>query len=294
MKNILVIDDENPVRDVLNIVLTEKGYNVYEATDGKIGIKMFMDETPDIVLTDVKMPEMSGIEVTKNIKEIKADADVVVMTGYGTEELVIEALRSGASNYIKKPIRFTELFNILDNIILKRENRKRFEVNKEIITYEKKSMLLENDLSKLWGSVNQVLLNLPSRIDDRSIEGIKLGLYELLVNAIEHGNLGITYDDKKEALENNTYGELVTERLNEAKRRGKKVRIESTYDKEKVVIEIHDQGQGFDYKQLPALSDPEAIMAAHGRGILLASLYYDTIEYRKPGNTVVLTKKIPQ
>ncbi len=109
MKKILIIDDENLVRSVINIALTNNGYKVYEADNGKTGIQMFIDIDPDIVITDVNMPEMSGIEVTKNIKENKVDADVVIMTGYGTEELIIEALRAGASNYINKPVDFKEV-----------------------------------------------------------------------------------------------------------------------------------------------------------------------------------------
>ena len=125
MKSILVIDDEKSIRDMLRAGLTQYGYNYFEAPDGKSGIEVYKQNKPDLVLTDVKMPEMSGIELTKHIKGIEHNADVVIMTGYGSEELVIDALRSGASNYVKKPISLNELFNILDSLILKRERRKK-------------------------------------------------------------------------------------------------------------------------------------------------------------------------
>ena len=291
MKKILIIDDENLVRSVINIALTNNGYKVYEADNGKTGIQMFIDIDPDIVITDVNMPEMSGIEVTKNIKENKVDADVVIMTGYGTEELIIEALRAGASNYINKPVDFKELFNILDSIILKRENRRLFDVLKDVVVFEKKSLVLDNDITKVWGTVNQILFNLSPSIERKKIEELKLGLYEILVNSIEHGNLGITYDEKKEALENNTYNELVTRKLKEANEQKKVVNIQTVYNGEELVVEIIDQGKGFNLKELPQLSDPDTLLAVHGRGILLASLYFDKLEYKEPGNVVTIVEK---
>ena len=291
MKKILIIDDENLVRSVINIALTNNGYKVYEADNGKTGIQMFIDIDPDIVITDVNMPEMSGIEVTKNIKENKVDADVVIMTGYGTEELIIEALRVGASNYINKPVDFKELFNILDSIILKRENRRLFDVLKDVVVFEKKSLVLNNDITKVWGTVNQILFNLSPSIERKKIEELKLGLYEILVNSIEHGNLGITYDEKKEALENNTYNELVTRKLKEANEQKKVVNIQTVYNGEELVVEIIDQGKGFNLKELPPLSDPDTLLAVHGRGILLASLYFDKLEYKEPGNVVTIVEK---
>jgi YesN/AraC family two-component response regulator len=292
MRKILVIDDEHPVRDIMKTALTGKGFEVFEASNGKNGISEFEERDPEIIITDVNMPEMTGIELTKQIKDLNPEADVIIMTGYGTEELVIEALRSGASNYIKKPIQFNELFNILDNIILKKENMKRFVVSKDVVLHEKKHLVLGNDMLKVWGTVNQIVFNLPPTLHDKTVEGIKLGLYEMLVNAIEHGNLGITYDEKKEALEAGNYSTLFEKRLKEAIAKGKVVGIESTYSGDELVVIIRDQGPGFDYRNLPSLTEPDALLSAHGRGILLASLYFDTISYEDPGNAVTLVKKL--
>ena len=136
MKKILIIDDEKPVRDVLNIALSEEGYESFQAPSGEQGIELFKSSEPDIVITDVMMPGIDGIEVTKRMRAHRDDIDVVVMSGFGTEELVVNALRAGASNYLKKPIVFDELFKILDDIIFKRENRKRHEISREIVKSE--------------------------------------------------------------------------------------------------------------------------------------------------------------
>jgi YesN/AraC family two-component response regulator len=292
MKKILIVEDEDQVRDVLKVALTDKGYTVYESENGKQGVQMFMDCLPDIVLTDVNMPGISGIEVTKRIKEKQSDADVVVMTGFGSEDLVIEAIRAGATNYLKKPVSFDELFNILEHIVFKRENRKRFEVIKEGVVFEEKTVRLNNDIEKIWGVVNQVLYNVPAFLGERTIEGLKLGLYEILVNAIEHGNLGITAEEKEESLKNNTYDELMTSRLNMAREKKKMVTVNSHFEAKKLTIQVRDQGNGFNHKKLKSLSHSETIMGVHGRGIVLTSLYYDNMEFKGQGNTVILEKKM--
>jgi YesN/AraC family two-component response regulator len=292
MKKILIVDDEYTVRDVLNMALSKNGYIVYEAENGKQGVQMFIDCVPDIVLTDVEMPGISGIEVTKKIKETQSDADVVIMTGYGSEKLVIEAIRAGATNYLKKPVSFDELYNILDHLIYKQENRKRFEVIKEGVIFEKKTVTFNNDITKVWGIVNQILYNIPAFLGERTIEGLKLGLYEIIVNAIEHGNLGITAKEKEESLKNNSLSDLMSSRLNMARENKKNVTIHSLFEDNKLTIEIIDQGAGFNHKELESLSDSETIMGIHGRGIVLTSLYYDNLKFDGKGNRVILEKNL--
>jgi YesN/AraC family two-component response regulator len=291
MKSILVIDDEKSIRDMLRAGLTQYGYVYYEASDGRNGIEVYKRSRPDIVLTDVKMPEMSGIEVTKHLKGIEYDADVVIMTGYGSEELVIEALRSGASNYIKKPISLDELFNILDGILLKRERRKKSEIIKDVVVYEHKKLVINNDITQIWGVINQLLFNVPEKTGEAMLEGMRLGLYEIILNAIEHGNLGISYEEKSEAIQNNSYLELLESRSNDLVRKQKRIFIDCTTDHSGLSVEIRDQGKGFDLHEYGGLDSQEEMLRAHGRGIFLASLYFDKLEYAEPGNTVVLLKK---
>jgi DNA-binding response OmpR family regulator len=294
MKKILIIDDEKPVRDVLNIALSEEGYESYQAPSGELGFKLFKSSDPDIVLTDVMMPGIDGIEVTKRMKAQRDDIDVVVMSGFGTEELVVNALRAGASNYIKKPIVFGELFKILDDIIFKRENRKRFEISREIVESEYKNIVIGNDVSRVWGAVNQVLFNAQAVTDPNTLEGMCIGLYELLINAIEHGNLGISFQEKSDVLQNNTYRELLECRMKRADSEGMVVRIESDYSPASISVEIRDEGEGFDLRTLPELTDAEAILSDHGRGILLATLFYDSVDYSEPGNCVKVSKTFPK
>ena len=117
-------------------------------------------------------------------------------------------------------------------------------------------------------------------------------LGDCVLNAIEHGNLGISYEEKSQALQNNQYLNLLTSRTNEQSRRDLKIFIDCSFDREHIGIEIRDQGEGFDYKELANMDDSERMLKAHGRGIFLASLYFDKLEYEDPGNKVRLSKKI--
>ncbi len=104
MSKILVIDDEESIRLLLKVSLSHKGYDVILAQDGEEGIKAFQESRPSIVLTDVKMPGMDGIEVLKQIKRLDPDTRIIVITGHGEMESAVEALQLEASDFINKPI----------------------------------------------------------------------------------------------------------------------------------------------------------------------------------------------
>ena len=102
---ILVIDDEESIRILLRISLAHKGFEVLTAEDGGKGIEVFKQERPPIVITDIKMPGIDGLEVLKEVKEVDPDTRVIVITGHGDMESAIESLKFEASDFINKPIK---------------------------------------------------------------------------------------------------------------------------------------------------------------------------------------------
>ena len=104
MKKLLVIDDEASTRDLLKMSLESDGYTVFVAEDGPKGLEIFARENPPVVLTDIKMPGMDGIEVLRKVKEQSPDTEVIVITGHGEMNLAIQALHLEASDFINKPI----------------------------------------------------------------------------------------------------------------------------------------------------------------------------------------------
>ncbi len=104
MSRLLLIDDEEGIRNILSLSLRRDGYQVLTAEEGGKGIEMFRQNLPLIVLTDIKMPGMDGIEVLKRVKKIDPDTEVIVITGHGDMEVAIQALQLGASDFITKPV----------------------------------------------------------------------------------------------------------------------------------------------------------------------------------------------
>ena len=104
MKKLLVIDDEASTRDLLKMSLESEGYTVFVAEDGPKGLEIFARENPPVVLTDIKMPGMDGIEVLRKVKEQSPDTEVIVITGHGEMNLAVQALQLEASDFINKPI----------------------------------------------------------------------------------------------------------------------------------------------------------------------------------------------
>ena len=105
MEKLLLIDDERPILETLGLSISSEGYEVFTAENGKEGLKIFDREGIKLILTDIKMPVMDGIEVLKKIKESGKEAEVIVITGHGDMDSAIAALRYGASDFITKPVR---------------------------------------------------------------------------------------------------------------------------------------------------------------------------------------------
>jgi PAS domain S-box-containing protein len=129
MDKLLLIDDEPDILRVLSMSLKADGYAVVTAANGNEGIAAFEKELPDIVITDIKMPGMDGIEVLKNIKALSADTEVIIITGHGDIENAIEALKHGASDFINKPVRDEAL-----SIALRRA-REKFDIRQQLKEY---------------------------------------------------------------------------------------------------------------------------------------------------------------
>ncbi|MCG6895202.1 MAG: response regulator [Desulfobacteraceae bacterium] len=133
---VLLIDDESDIREVVAIALEDAGYEVIAAADGAEGVRRCRSESPQIVLTDIRMPKMNGIEVLEAVKAIDPSIEVVVVTAFGEMKLAVAALQLDASDFITKPINDEELLLALDRA------KKRFESRRQLRDY---TALLERE-----------------------------------------------------------------------------------------------------------------------------------------------------
>src|SRR5690606_28967525 len=115
MARILVIDDEQSIRETLEEILKFEGYEVETASNGKEGLELINNKGYDVILSDVKMPGIDGIELLEKSREIAADTPVVMISGHGNIELAVEAVRKGAYDFISKPPDLNRLLITLRN-----------------------------------------------------------------------------------------------------------------------------------------------------------------------------------
>src|SRR5579872_920676 len=103
MSNILIIDDKKAIRKTLSEILSYEGYKIDEAGDGEEGLKKAKEKEYDVILCDIKMPKLDGIEFLEKVKETNPDVPVIMISGHGTIETAVEAVKKGAYDYISKP-----------------------------------------------------------------------------------------------------------------------------------------------------------------------------------------------
>jgi len=166
---ILLVDDEEDIRDVLSVSITDMGYAVHEAETGEQAIGIFRQIDPPIVMTDIKMPGMDGIELLQRIKRENPDTEVVMITGHGDMDLAIKSLKFEATDFITKPINVEALEialkRVQDKIVMKRQ-LKAYTQNLEALVREKTE--LQDHLSSLGlmiGSISHGIKGLLTGLD---------------------------------------------------------------------------------------------------------------------------------
>jgi DNA-binding NtrC family response regulator len=171
MANILVIEDESAIRRVLIKILSEENpsYTVFEAEDGLAGIEMAKNNDFDLVLCDIKMPKMDGIEVLEALKTIKPEVPIVMISGHGDLELAVKTMRMGAFDYLSKPPDLNRLLNIVRNALDKKhlvvENKRlKRKVNKafQMIGENKAILQIKDMIEKVAPTDARVLITGPN------------------------------------------------------------------------------------------------------------------------------------
>ena len=185
-EKILLVDDEEGIRKVLGISLSDSGYQVFTAKSGEEALSIFKEQDPPIVLTDIKMPGMDGIELLQRMKEENPDSEVIMITGHGDMELAIQSLKHEATDFITKPINDDALGIALkrakERISLKTQ-LKEYTENLEKLVAEKTKQLVE---AERMAAVGQTVAGLAHAI--KNITGGLTGGIFVLEKGIELDN----------------------------------------------------------------------------------------------------------
>ncbi len=171
MAKILVIEDESAIRRVLVKILTEESdkYEVFEAEDGLLGIEMIKNEDYDLVLCDIKMPKMDGVEVLEAVKKIKPEIPIVMISGHGDLDTAVNTMRLGAFDYISKPPDLNRLLNTVRNALDRKELvvenkrlKKKVSKNYEMIGESKAISNIKEIIEKVAATDARVLITGPN------------------------------------------------------------------------------------------------------------------------------------
>jgi DNA-binding response OmpR family regulator len=293
--NILIVDDDEIVREVALSVLGPCGYGLDTAADGLAAWeKIDSDSTSfDLMLLDKQMPRLDGISLLKRLRSDCRfhDLPVIMLTTDSHQEDIIEGLAAGASYYLTKPSTADVLTLVIKNAL--DEFRQKRELRAQIGRHKNNLNLLRRaDFScRTLSEARDLALFLADATMDptRTVTGYS----ELLINAIEHGNLGISYAEKSQLLSEGRWLEEVEARLQHPDYSCRKVDV--TLEKTAVAcnVTITDQGKGFNWKTYIEFK-PERAFDLHGRGIAMSrTISFDRLEYLAHGSSVVTTVWLP-
>jgi CheY-like chemotaxis protein len=293
-RQILVVDDEIINLQIIREYLEDTQHHLELVTSAELAWERLTsgDQPFDLVILDRMMPGMNGIEL---LKQMKADArfaaiPVIMQTAATAPEQVREGIEAGAYYYLAKPYEPETLLAIVRAALTDVEVRA--QAREEVTTHVKAMELLANAEFRFQtlaqvGPLIQVLASLCSRP-----ELVASGLSELLVNAVEHGNLGISYAEKKRLRLENIWEDEVARRqgLPEYCERSVVVRVARRPDH--IEFTVIDEGTGFEWQRYLDF-DPERATDPNGRGIAMARmLSFASLQYRGCGNTAIATVRV--
>lgn len=294
---ILVVDDEPLNLDIIEEFLTGNGdaYVVETANDGVEAMEK-LEADPnryDVVLLDRMMPRMSGMEVLEKMSahhELKY-IPVILQTAKVSREDILEGLKAGAYYYLTKPFTSDILHSVVKTAVKDRGFNKALLASLNVTRSSVK--LMQNARFKFQNLEDvQAVSSLVACTCDEA-DKIALGLSELMINAIEHGNLGIGYEEKSELRKQDLWEKEINKRLSFPDNQEKFAYLDVENSPEMVVFTISDQGDGFNWEDFLDF-DTTRVMDNHGRGIAMANkLYFSTLEYMGKGNIVRISVQKP-
>ena len=291
---ILVVDDERVICDLLMELLSENhNFELLSAGDGETALQICSEREVDLVFTDLRMPGMGGLRLLAELKKIVPETPVVILTGYGSKEDVIQALRLGASNFLLKPNDVENVASIAEKILSMRQRKRLGEELFQFFEEEQHCFILPSSLRYALPLIDfltarLVVLGISSHAE---LKNIRLALDEALVNAVVHGNLEISSEMKGNTLTDLVrYDEEVRNRCLMPPFCSRKVIVKSQIDRKRAKFIVQDEGKGFDHRSLPNDFSNVDNLGSYGRGLLLIKTFMDEVTFNDSGNTITMVK----
>jgi CheY-like chemotaxis protein len=291
-KKILVVDDEEFNLDILNEYLQDAGFQTVTAKNGLEALSTFDENLPfDAIVLDRMMPIMDGMQFMKTVKGLEKykNIPIIMQTAASSSAQIMEGIAAGVFYYLTKPYEKTTLLTILNAAL--EQHITHTTVRNELVAYKKAIKLLAEGSFNFRTLEEAKDLSLMISMAFPEPDKILFGLNELTVNAIEHGNLSITCEEKKDLLSKAMWQQEISNRLNSPQYSNKVATLEFNITATDYEITIKDMGKGFDHTKYLTF-DPARLTDPNGRGIAMTKMYsFDSLEYKGSGNEVVCRVK---
>lgn len=286
--SLLILDDEPLNLEIIGEYLSDSGYQLSFFDDPEVAWSE-LDANPrkfDVIVMDRMMPKIDGLTLLRRIKadERMRHLPVIMQTAAASPDQVSEGLASGAHYYLTKPFRSDALLSIVRAAV--QDGARWADISLRIANHSKAiGLLAEGDFLVRTLEEAQALSALIALGADDP-DSVVLGLSELLVNGIEHGNLGIDFQTKTRLKSEDCWLEEVIKRLEWPENVGKRVRLHLRNAAGEISVRIEDEGAGFEWQRFLELS-PERAFAPNGRGIAITRMMaFKSMEYLGRGNVV--------
>lgn len=289
MAMVLVVDDSEMDRRLVGKLLEETGeFEVRYADDGQTALEMIDRQEPDVVVADLRMPRMDGIELVTHLHMKHPRVPVILMTAHGSETIAAQALERGAASYVPKSQLSERLVETVRDILALARADRTYERLIECSTRSQFEFSLHNDLSLIDPLVDLVQQMVSSMGVCQPPEQLRVGvaLEQALQNAMLHGNLELTSDEIH--LPRSRREELVRERQGRAPYRDRRVFVQITITPDEAKFVVRDDGRGFAVEQVLAQS---GFQQETQRGLVLMRTFMDDVRFNDRGNEVVMTKR---
>lgn len=286
---VLLVEDEDIVAGFIEHTLAGNRLDVIRTADAESAWQKLEGNSDGFgtILLDRQLPGMDGMSLLRKIKGHTGlrDIPVVMETAVDDAESIREGLAAGAYYYLTKPLQPKLLLAVVNAALA--QHRQAAELGKAVREANNALSYIESGTFRYrtLAGARELASSLAHCYPDP--QRVVTGLQELLVNAVEHGNLGISYAEKTRLILDGLWADEIERRLVQPEYRDRTVTVILSKDTENITLTIRDQGAGF-YWQKYLKFDPERALDPNGRGIAMARMMsFDTLEYQGNGNTVI-------
>jgi CheY-like chemotaxis protein/anti-sigma regulatory factor (Ser/Thr protein kinase) len=291
---VLVVDDSVFDHHVIDRLLRPvEQLRVIYATGGREALEIVERDSPDLILTDLIMPDMDGLELVQQARGRFPSIPMILMTAFGSEEAAMRALRAGAANYIPKKDLARDLVETVQQILrVAATDRHRRDLLR-CLEHRESLFYLSNNPRQIAYLIQLVQEDLDGLgvLDRTGQIRVGVALQEALTNALYHGNLELSSDLRQE--DEQVFYVTAEERRELPPYASRQIRVLVRIDRRAATFEIGDDGPGFDTSRIDRPIEPEDLSRIGGRGILLIRTFMDEVAFNTPGNAITMVKRFP-